>query len=353
MKGLRTWLDARSRTRTRDALVRRFETIAASPGPDLRDEVEEWAAAGRDRPALIGDAETLTFRDLYERANRWARWAIVEGIAVGEPVVLLFSPRPERTAAWIGLATVGAVATLLDPDLGDRALAAAIAAIRPRHMVVDAPILPLFEAAAVHLAHACTVWVHGPHAMAYRRLDEALDGFAAVRLTGRDRRPLASSAACLAVIGCAPDGRTKVSHLDHGRTAMLAATLAEIFSARRDDRLAVLETTLDLETLFAPMIALSVGASCRWIDTDSTQTVPPDATLLHRDVAGPDAPLPPGLRLVVSGGDVRPSETPEPGAPADGPERRAWALRRDGDAVQLCLDGDDLALPAGGGEMRL
>lgn len=352
MKGLRTWLDTRSRTRARETLARRLRQMAATAGPDLRGEVEEWAAAGRDRPALIGADETLSFRDLYERANRWARWAIVEGIVEGEAVVLLFPTRPERTAAWIGLATVGVVGTLLDPALGDRAVAAAVAAIRPRHMVVEATCLPLFEAAAEHLAHACTVWVHGPHPMAYRRIDEALAGFAAVRLTGRDRRPLAPAGAAVALVARGPDGRSRVAHLDHHRVAVLATTLFEVFSVSRDDRLAVAETALGLESLLAPMIGLAAGAPCRLIDATRDPTPPSDATLLHRDDPRAEIATSPDLRLIVTATDTPPAATPVAATTSEGPERRVWSLRRDGDAVWLRLDDDDLLLPPVAGEMR-
>lgn len=351
MKGLRTWVKARTETKARVALERRLETLAHTPAPTLRDEIEEWAAEGRDRPALIGSGEILAFRDLYERANRWARWAIVEGIAHGEPVALLVSPRPERTAAWVGLSSVGAVATLFDPALGDLALAAAIGAIRPRHMVVDAALLPLFEAAAAHLAHSCTVWVHGAHPMAYQRIDQALAGLAAVRLTGRDRRPLDGADVCVAVIGRGPEGRPRVAHLDHGRAGLIATTLAGALGATRDDRLAVVETALSLETLLAPTIALARGAPCRLLAAapdGAGLAVPGDTTLLHLDLPSGDTP-PPSVRAIVT------LDVEADGAAAAAPEaplRRTWAIRREAEAVVLHLDGHPIPLPAQGEEMR-
>jgi len=346
VKALRTWVKEKAEAKARESLTRRLETLARGSAL-LRDEIEEWAAEGRDRAALIGEGETLAFRDLYERANRWARWAIIEGIARAEPVALLFSPRPERTPAWVGLGAVGAVPTLFDPALGETALAAAIGAIRPRHMVVDAALLPLFEAAAARLGHACTVWVHGPHPMAYQRIDETLAGLSAVRLTGRDRRSLDPGDVALAVVAPGPEGRPRVGHLDHGRLGAIATLLATALGATRDDRLAVVETALSLETLLAPTIALARGAPCRLIARNAAEAVavPADATVLHLDHPPRDA-VPPGARLIVGIDAEAGPDTPEP------PQRRTWSIRRDDIRVELRLDGHPIALPASDAEMR-
>ncbi len=340
MKRIGEWIGAWKADRERAAIERRLEAAAAE-GRALRDEVEEWAASGRERPALVGTTESLSFRELYERANRWSRFAIVQGIGSAEPVALFFSARPERTAAWLGLSAVAAVPTLVDPSLDAEDVARAIDALKPRRLVVEGALLPLFEAAARHMGHPCEVWVHGPHDMAYQRLDEMLDNLSAVRLVGRDRRRIDRDMPCLALVARdADDGRIRVFHVDHGRLAALLVELPALFGLGRDDTLATRETTASLESLIAPLAALSAGAACRLVGLDDGLDGVA-ATVLHRDVA-PFGPV--DLPVIVAG-------TPTPDEPAH-PSLRRWRLLRDGETIALHLDGTAITLPGGAGAMR-
>jgi hypothetical protein len=343
--GLRDWTAKWAEAKAAKALDARLAAIAADTGRSLRDEIEEWTAAGRDRPALVGAAGTLAYRDLYGEANRWGRWAILHGLAVGEPVVLLATARPERFAAFLGLASVGVAPAFLDPTLAPEAVAAAIGALHPAHVVVDGDLLDLFEAAAPHLAHPCAVWIHGPHAMAYRRIDEALAELSPVRLIGRDRRPIAHGATAVLVVHADADHRPHVERLDHGRLMAVTMELAALLGATRDDRLAVIETALSLESLIAPVIALAVGAPCRLVAA-TREAAPLDAAAAFRPTVlfeeAPTAPLPaPSLRLALATHAAPPPATVPDGAVL----HRRFALRRDGDDVHLTIDDRDIRLP--------
>ena len=60
--------------------------IAAHPQRLLHHVIEELAEAHGDAPALVAAAgsESLTYRALAKRANRYARWALDQGLAKGE-----------------------------------------------------------------------------------------------------------------------------------------------------------------------------------------------------------------------------------------------------------------------------
>lgn len=361
--GLRDWTAKWTEAKAAKALDARLTAIAADTDRSFRDEIEEWTAAGRDRPALIGPAATLAYRDLYGEANRWGRWAILHGIAAGEPVVLLATARPDRFAAFVGLASVGVAPAFLDPTLAPQAVAAAIGALRPAHVVVDADLLATFEAAAPHLAHPCAVWINGPHSMAYRRIDEALAELAPVRLTGRDRRRIAHTATAVLVVHADADHRPHVERLDHGRLMAVSMELGTLLGATRDDRLAVIETRLTLESLVAPVIALAAGAGCRLV-TAHAEPDPLDAAVAFRPtmlfVDDPAPPVPaPSLRLVLTRAGTAPVEAALGDATLDdttlhdtGVVRRRFAIRRDGDDVHLVVDGRDIRLPPPDAAMR-
>lgn len=340
MKALKRWIADRAQARADAALAARLARIADDPVRALRDEVEEWAAEGRDRLALAGRDEALAYRDLYAEANRWSRWAIVVGLAPREPVALIMPASPRRFAALLGLAAVGVIATFFDPTLASTTLAAALDAMRPAQIVVDASLQPAFEAAAAHLAHAGSVWVHGVHPMAYRRIDEALAELSAVRLAGRDRRPIAAADPCVAIVRADAAGRARVDHLDHGRVVMLAVALADLLDLRRDDRLAVVEASPTLESLLAPFAALARGAPCRLLD-DGPPAAFGEATVIHLGVGASSLP-PASARLVLTEAD----------AAATDAGLRPWALRCEGRAVRFEIDDRSIALPTRATEIR-
>ena len=263
--------------RDRRAVARRLAELDVVPTQTLRDEIEEWAAAHRNRLALVSadGAERLGYEDLTGHAARWARWCILHGVARGEPVALLMANRPERVAAWLGVATCGAVAALLDPTRDGEALAAAIAVVAPRHLVVDGPLLPLFETAAPHLRAAAAVWVHGPHTMAYPRLDEALAELSTERLRPADRRPIAASDDALWIAGATGTP----TRLDHRRVIRRLHAAAAALGLSRDDRLHLPDLGLT-----DPTVALAAGLAATAGGVGILATTPDTA-------AGPDATL--------------------------------------------------------------
>src|SRR5580704_12650004 len=69
--------------------------IARNPQRILPAVIEERGAELGDAPALISSGECLTYRTLAERSNRYARWALDQGLAKGEAVGLIMPNRPE------------------------------------------------------------------------------------------------------------------------------------------------------------------------------------------------------------------------------------------------------------------
>src|ERR1700675_3079020 len=67
--------------------------IEADPCRLFADAVEDWSKRQPDRPALISETETFSYRMLAERTNRYARWALSVGIGAGDTVCLIMSSR--------------------------------------------------------------------------------------------------------------------------------------------------------------------------------------------------------------------------------------------------------------------
>src|ERR1700738_3076704 len=90
--------------------------IEADPRRLFADIVEDWSKRQPDRPALISESETFSYRALAGRINRYARWALSAGIEAGDTVCLLMPSRPDYIAVWLGTTKVGGVVALIIPN---------------------------------------------------------------------------------------------------------------------------------------------------------------------------------------------------------------------------------------------
>src|SRR5690348_1387905 len=93
--------------------LRHTTPIAKKPARVFPLLMDELAARHGDKPALISDAETLSYRDLMARANRYARWALAQDLRKGEVVCLMMPNRPEYLAIWLGIVAAGGAVALL------------------------------------------------------------------------------------------------------------------------------------------------------------------------------------------------------------------------------------------------
>jgi len=114
--------------------------------------IDELADKLGEAPALLSDRETLTFRALAERANRYARWALAQGLGKGDVVCLLMPNRPDYMAIWLGITRTGAVVSLLNTNLAGPALAHCIDIVSPKHVIVADELIEAFATARPHLA---------------------------------------------------------------------------------------------------------------------------------------------------------------------------------------------------------
>jgi fatty-acyl-CoA synthase len=86
--------------------------IARNRNRILSTVIEERAAELGDTPALLSYRECMTYGELSQRINQYARWALDQGLGQGEAVGLLMTNRPEYLAIWLGISSVGGVVSL-------------------------------------------------------------------------------------------------------------------------------------------------------------------------------------------------------------------------------------------------
>src|ERR1051326_2342 len=89
------------------------KVLEDAPATTLVSQFDALAGQHGDRPALLGEGEQFSFRELAARSHRYARWAIAQELAPGDVVCLLMPNRPEYLAIWLGLTRAGCVVALL------------------------------------------------------------------------------------------------------------------------------------------------------------------------------------------------------------------------------------------------
>src|SRR3989441_12521645 len=135
--------------------------ITGSPGRTLPVVIDELAEKVGDAPALLSERECMTYGVLADRSNRYARWALDQGLAKGEPVCLLMPNRPEYMAVWLGITKVGGVVALLNTNLTGPSLAHCINIVEPKHVIVAAELMPALATARPQLTTNAKIWAHG------------------------------------------------------------------------------------------------------------------------------------------------------------------------------------------------
>src|SRR5471030_1252110 len=213
-------------------LTSRIET---DPRRLFADVVEDWSIRQPDRPALISEAGTFSYRTLAERINRYARWALSAGIEAGDTVCLLMPSRPDYIAAWLGITKVGGVVALINTKLVGTSLSHCINVARARHLIVGAGLADVFRCASPHLDFTPRVWIHGgDDESCIGKLVDRQDGS---RLSASERRHVTIQHCALLIFTSGTTGMPKAARVSHRRVLNWGSWFAGLVNATSDDRM--------------------------------------------------------------------------------------------------------------------
>jgi fatty-acyl-CoA synthase len=222
------------------AWLRALELTA--PIPRNRDRVmstviEELAARSGDAPALLSDRECLTYRELAERSNQYARWAIDQGLAKGEVVCLLMTNRPEYLAIWLGITSVGGVVALLNTNLVGPSLSHCINVVSPKHLIVAEEFSDALATALPGLTSSPSIWIHGVDHVSYQRIDHDINQRSGETLSREERRPLTIEDRALYIYTSGTTGLPKAANISHARVLQWSHWFAGMMGAQQTDRM--------------------------------------------------------------------------------------------------------------------
>ena len=211
--------------------------IAANPGRTLPSMMDALAEQHGDAPALLNDRETLSYRALAARANRYARWALARGVAKGDTVGLMMPNCPDYMAAWLGITRVGGVVALINTNLTGRALAHCIDIVAPRHVIVAGELNEAWASAQPLVATRARVWMHGTQAGEGRPIDWALARYSDAPLEASEQREVTIDDEALYIYTSGTTGLPKAAKVTHSRVLTWSCWFAGMMDTKPDDRM--------------------------------------------------------------------------------------------------------------------
>ena len=224
---------------TRGALrtLRMTTPIAKHPNRVFPSLIDGYAERFGDAPALLSDRESLTFRALADRANRYSRWALAQGLQKGDTVCLLMPNRPEYLAVWLGVTHAGGVVGLLNINLVGPSLAHCIDIVAPKHVVIAAELAESFRAVAPLLKSAPQAWLHGSADANLPRIDLDVAERSGAPLNAAERRELTIEDRALYVYTSGTTGLPKAANINHYRLMLASHGFAGIMDTKATDRM--------------------------------------------------------------------------------------------------------------------
>jgi fatty-acyl-CoA synthase len=216
--------------------ILRASRVARNKTHTYPDVADENALRFGDRIALISDRETFTYAQYNARANRYARWALANGIKKGDTVCLLMPNRPEYLAIWLGITRVGGVVALLNTNLMGPVLAYSINIVEPKHIIVAVELEANFASTLGQLKGDFTVWAHGASETNRPRIDEAVMAFDDGPVPAGERPALTLEDRCLYIYTSGTTGSPKAANINHYRVLAGMNGFSAIMGATEKDR---------------------------------------------------------------------------------------------------------------------
>jgi len=211
--------------------------IGKNPSRVFPNVLEELATRYGDAPALLSDRENFTYRKLFERSNRYSRWALHVGIGKGDTICLLMPNRPEYMALWLGVTRVGGIVALLNTNLVGPSLAHCIDIVDAKHIIVAAELLEAFNAIGPSLKSKPKMWLHGDGQSAAPCIDRAIEALPGNALAALERRKLTIEDRALYIYTSGTTGMPKAANVNHYRVMLACYGFAGVMGTRATDRM--------------------------------------------------------------------------------------------------------------------
>jgi fatty-acyl-CoA synthase len=196
---------------------------------------EEFA---RDKPnnvAVLYQDRTLSYAELGAGANRYARWAMGQGVRKGDVVVLFMEGCPEYLMAWLGIVKLGATAALINSNLRGGALCHSITIAKARLAVVGAELAQDYHDAMAQAETKPIAWVTGGIVPGTEDLDAALREASPLALDKAVRDGLTCKDNAFYIYTSGTTGLPKAANFSHMRMLFMMYGFAGALNAQESD----------------------------------------------------------------------------------------------------------------------
>ena len=217
--------------------LERTAAIERDPHRTLPLVIEELAARFESAPALVSPEASLGYRDLAQRANRYARWALGEGLQPGSVVCLLMQNCPDYMAAWLGLTRAGITVALLNTHLTGEPLWHSIRIVSPGALIAGAEFGERLLAGPAAIAASIPCWIHGAGEAPLPRIDQALADCSAEPLSGAERPAPSLADRALYIYTSGTTGLPKAALVSHHRLMQWSHWFAGLMDITPADRM--------------------------------------------------------------------------------------------------------------------
>jgi len=227
---------------------------------NLADELEKVVDRYPGRPALLFGDASFTYAEMEERANRYANWALAQGLRPGDAAALFMENRPDYICAWFGLAKAGVAAALINSQLIGRPLAHCLEIAEARHLIVGAELADRIEELGASVGET-EVWaVGGP--TRFEDLDSALEEATALRPNPSLRASMTGRTPAFLIYTSGTTGLPKAARIPTMRALSMMHGFAAITNSKPDDVVyAPLPLYHAVGGIVAVGIALTVGGA--------------------------------------------------------------------------------------------
>lgn len=224
---LKAWVRALERT----------ASIGRDPHATFPLLIEQLAERYESAPALLGQDDALTYRALSERANRYARWTISEGLAPGATVCLLLHNCPDYLAIWLGLTRAGLTVALVNTHLTGTSLAHSIRVVQPAALIAGASFLERIHSIRAQIGTRTPCWAHGSADPRWPRIDQAIAELPGAPVEPAERAVPSLSDRALYIYTSGTTGLPKAAIVTHLRLIRWAQWFSGMMNLSAADRM--------------------------------------------------------------------------------------------------------------------
>jgi fatty-acyl-CoA synthase len=200
------------------------------------DIVQQFAQAAPAHPVIFYLDRIVTYAELDQGANRYAHWGASVGIKRGDVVALLMENRPEYLFAWLGLLKLGAVAALINTNLGGAPLAHSINIAEAKHLILGSELGVNFAEARALLEKPPTVWATAAPVAGCEDLDAALAAVSSAPADPQWRSGVTCKDKAFYIYTSGTTGLPKAANISHMRMLYMMYGFAGGLNAKPSDR---------------------------------------------------------------------------------------------------------------------